>query len=87
MKMGNLTSTCLSNSKGNSSAQIIDSSTLYPKPGQHISIRTFRELNHRPTSSPTSTRTEIQWNGGNSKSTDEVLEEVSRRLMTLQLRR
>nr|AQT01455.1 AC4 protein [Tomato yellow spot virus]AQT01460.1 AC4 protein [Tomato yellow spot virus]AQT01485.1 AC4 protein [Tomato yellow spot virus]AQT01495.1 AC4 protein [Tomato yellow spot virus]AQT01500.1 AC4 protein [Tomato yellow spot virus] len=85
--MGNLTSTCLSSSKGSSSAQIIDSSTWYPKPGQHISIRTFRELNHRPTSSPTSTRTEILSNGGNFRSTDEVLEEVSRRLMTLQLRR
>ncbi|AQT01542.1 AC4 protein [Sida chlorotic mottle virus] len=83
MKMGNLTSTCFSNSKANSCAQIRDSSTWYPQPGQHISIRTFRELNHRPTSSPTSTRTVTPSNGENSKSTEEVLEEVARQLTTL----
>nr|UNA95412.1 AC4 protein [Kudzu mosaic virus] len=44
MKMGNLTSTCCFNSKENSSAATNGSSTLYPKQGQHISIRTFREL-------------------------------------------
>nr|QFG39743.1 AC4 protein [Tomato yellow spot virus] len=87
MKMVNLIYTCFSSSKANSSAQINDSSIWYPQQGQHISIRTFRELNRRPTSSPTSTRTEIQWNGGNSRSTEEVLEEVARRLTTLQLRR
>nr|QWB14654.1 AC4 protein [Tomato yellow spot virus]QWB14729.1 AC4 protein [Tomato yellow spot virus]QWB14734.1 AC4 protein [Tomato yellow spot virus]QWB14739.1 AC4 protein [Tomato yellow spot virus] len=85
--MGNLTSMFCCNWKGKSKSQIKDSSTWYPKQGQHISIRTFRELSHRPTSSPTSTRTEIRWNGGNFRSTDEVLEEVSRRLMTLQRRR
>nr|UOL65983.1 AC4 [Tomato leaf curl New Delhi virus]UOL65999.1 AC4 [Tomato leaf curl New Delhi virus] len=47
-----------SNSKANSCAQITDSSTWYPQPGQHISIRTFRELNRAQTSSPTSTKTE-----------------------------
>ncbi|ACD93155.1 AC4 [Tomato leaf distortion virus] len=87
MRMGNLIYTCLYSSKGNTSAQITDSSTWYPHPGQHISIRTFRELNHRPTSSPTSIRTVILSNGENSKSTAEVLEEVSKRLTTLQLRR
>nr|QHA25032.1 AC4 protein [Soybean blistering mosaic virus] len=80
--MGSLISMCLSNSKANTNARITDSSTWYPQQGQHISIRTFRELNHRPTSSPISTRTEILSNGGNSRSTVEVLEEVSRRLMT-----
>nr|QIH45286.1 C4 protein [Ageratum yellow vein China virus] len=80
--MGALISTCLSNSKGNSSAQIVDSSTWYPQAGQHISIRTFRELNPAPTSSPTSIRTETPSNGENSRSTVEVLEEAARMLTT-----
>nr|UOL65919.1 AC4 [Tomato leaf curl New Delhi virus] len=46
-----------SNSKGNSSARITDSSTWFPQVGQHISIRTFRELNQRRTSNNTSTKT------------------------------
>ncbi|AFD54479.1 AC4 protein [Centrosema yellow spot virus] len=81
--MGNLISTCLSNSKAKHRSQIRDCSTWYPQPGQHISIQTFRELNHRPTSSPTSTRTEILSNGVNSRSTADLLEEVSRLLTTL----
>nr|QJA07403.1 C4 protein [Tomato leaf curl Uganda virus] len=80
--MGSLISTCLFNSKGNSTAKITDSSTWYPQPGQHISIRTFRELNPAPTSSPTSTRTETHLNGENSRLTAEVLEEVARMLTT-----
>ncbi|AEI91388.1 AC4 gene product [Sida mosaic Alagoas virus] len=80
--MGSLISTSLSSSRGNSNAKITDSSIWSPQPGQHISIRTFRELNHRPTSSPTSRRTETPSNGENSKSTEEVLEEVARRLTT-----
>nr|QSS76681.1 C4 protein [Tomato curly stunt virus]QSS76783.1 C4 protein [Tomato curly stunt virus]QSS76813.1 C4 protein [Tomato curly stunt virus] len=80
--MGALISTCLSNSKANTSARINDSSTWYPQPGQHISIRTFRELSRAPTSSPTSTRMEIQSNGASSRSTDDLLEEVNRLLMT-----
>ncbi|ADV15508.1 AC4 protein [Sida micrantha mosaic virus - Rhombifolia [Bolivia:Cerro Fraile 2:2007]] len=83
MKMGSLISTSSSSSKGNSNAQITDSSTWYPQPGQHISILTFRELNHRPTSSPTSIRTEIPSNGENSRSTAEVLEAVAKQLTTL----
>ncbi|QGV11348.1 C4 protein [Parsley yellow leaf curl virus] len=79
--MGSLISTCLSNSKGSSTARISDSSTWYPQPGQHLSIQTFRELNRAPTSSPISTRTEIPSNGGNSRSTEEVLEEAARMLM------
>nr|AVP27519.1 AC4 [Boerhavia golden mosaic virus] len=82
MKMGSLISTCLFNSKGNTTARITDSSTWYPQPGQHISIRTYRELNPAPMSSPTSPRMEIQLIGENSRSTVDLLEEVSSRLTT-----
>ncbi|ABG26034.1 AC4 protein [Mimosa yellow leaf curl virus] len=85
--MGALISTCYSSSKGNSSARITDSSTWYPQPGQHISIRTFRELNPVPTSSPISTRTGTQSNGEISRSTEEVLGEAARMLTTLAQRR
>ncbi|ALK03445.1 AC4 [Whitefly-associated begomovirus 2] len=78
--MGNLICMSSSNSKASSSARITDSSIWSPQPGQHISIRTFRELNRAPTSSPTSTRTEIRSNGENSRSTADLLEEVSRQL-------
>ncbi|ADV15493.1 AC4 protein [Sida micrantha mosaic virus [Brazil:Mato grosso do sul:2:2007] - [Bolivia]] len=81
--MGSHISTCLFNSKGNSSARIRDSSTWCPLPGQYISIRTFRQLNHRPTSSPTSARTGTQSSPDSSRSTEEVLGEVSRQLTTL----
>nr|QGR25316.1 AC4 protein [Tomato leaf curl New Delhi virus]QPL11261.1 AC4 protein [Tomato leaf curl New Delhi virus]CRK54651.1 AC4 protein [Tomato leaf curl New Delhi virus] len=47
-----------SNSKENTSAKITDSSTWFPQVGQHISIRTFRELNQRQMSRNTSTKTE-----------------------------
>nr|ACN77054.1 AC4 protein [Tomato leaf curl Palampur virus] len=47
-----------SNLKENSSAKIIDSSTWLPQVGQHISIRTFRELNQRQMSRHTSRKTE-----------------------------
>nr|UYS88253.1 C4 protein [Tomato leaf curl Palampur virus]WKF19046.1 AC4 protein [Tomato leaf curl Palampur virus] len=47
-----------SNLKENSSAKITDSSTWLPQVGQHISIRTFRELNQRQMSKNTSTKTE-----------------------------
>ncbi|CAA59226.1 C4 protein [Tomato pseudo-curly top virus] len=80
--MGNLISMCLYNSKGNSTAKINDSSTWYPQPGQHISIRTYRELNPAPTSTPTSTRTETLSNGENSRLTLDLLEEASRQLTT-----
>ncbi|AJO72692.1 C4 protein [Ageratum yellow vein virus] len=81
--MGALISTCLSSSKGNTSARITDSSTWSPQPGQHISIRTFRELNPAPTSSPISTRTETPSNGENSRSTDDLHEGDNRQPMTL----
>nr|QGA84555.1 AC4 protein [Crassocephalum yellow vein virus] len=81
--MGLLISTCLSSSKGNTSARITDSSTWYPQPGQRISIRTFRELNPAPTSSPTSTRTETPWTGEISRSMDDLQEEVNNQPMML----
>nr|QIH45384.1 C4 protein [Malvastrum yellow mosaic virus] len=70
--MGLLISTCLSSSKGNTNARITDSSTWYPQPGQRISIRTFRELNPAPTSSPTSKRTETPSNGESFRSTEDL---------------
>ncbi|AGJ73650.1 C4 protein [Ageratum enation virus-Papaver somniferum] len=81
--MGNLIFTCLSSSKENTNAKITDSSTWYPQPDQHISIRTFRELNPASTSSPTSTRTETPSNGENSRSMEDLHEEVNRQLMML----
>ncbi|QPM65636.1 AC4 protein [Cotton mosaic virus] len=84
--MGNLTSMCLCSSRGNSSARIRDSSIWYPQIGQHISIQTFRELNQVPMSSPMSTRTVTPLNGGYSRSTEEVLEEVASQLTTRMLR-
>nr|QWQ56197.1 C4 protein [Sweet potato leaf curl virus] len=84
--MGNLTSMCFSSSKVNSSAQIADSSTLYHPQGRITFTPTSRELNHRPMSSPTLIRTGIPSFGVNFKSTADLLEEVSRRLMTQQQR-
>ncbi|CAI26268.1 putative AC4 protein [Tomato leaf curl Madagascar virus-Menabe [Madagascar:Morondova:2001]] len=81
--MGNLTSMCLSNSKVSTSARIRDSSTWYPQPGQHISIRTFRELNPAPTSSPISTRTETPSNGENFKLMADLQGEGNNQPMTL----
>nr|ASD54949.1 C4 protein [Squash leaf curl Philippines virus] len=82
--MGLRISTFLSSSRGNSSAQITDSSTWCPQSSvQHISIRTFRELNRAPTSSPISTKRETLLNGENSRSTAEVLEAVNSLLTTL----
>ncbi|AAR89452.1 C4 protein [Tomato leaf curl Mali virus] len=80
--MGNIISTCLSNSRVNTTAQINDSSTWYPQPGQHISIRMYRELNPAPTSSPISIRTETLSNGENSKLTADLLEEAAKQLTT-----
>nr|AGD98556.1 AC4 protein [Sida common mosaic virus] len=78
--MGSHISTFSFSSKGSSTAQIADCSTWYPHPGQHISIQTYRVLNPAPTSSPTSRKMVIQSNGGRSRSTEEVLEEVNRLL-------
>ncbi|AVI01398.1 AC4 [Squash leaf curl China virus] len=56
--MGLRISTFLSSSKESSNAKITDSSTWFPQVGQHISIRTFRELNRHRTSNNTSIKTE-----------------------------
>nr|UYO78061.1 AC4 [Tomato leaf curl New Delhi virus]UYO78116.1 AC4 [Tomato leaf curl New Delhi virus]UYO78140.1 AC4 [Tomato leaf curl New Delhi virus] len=56
--MGNLIYTCSSSSKANSNVKTTDPSTWFPQVGQHISIRTFRELNQRQMSKRTSTKTE-----------------------------
>nr|ANT83061.1 AC4 [East African cassava mosaic Malawi virus]ANT83067.1 AC4 [East African cassava mosaic Malawi virus]AVR43693.1 AC4 [East African cassava mosaic Malawi virus]AVR43699.1 AC4 [East African cassava mosaic Malawi virus]UFP62992.1 AC4 [East African cassava mosaic Malawi virus] len=48
--MGCLISMFSFNSKVNSNVPTRDSSISFPHPDQHISIRTFRELNHRPMS-------------------------------------
>nr|UVN12560.1 symptom determination protein [Papaya leaf curl virus] len=82
--MGNLIFTCSSSSKANTSAKITDSSISYPQPGQHISIRTFRELNQALMSSPTSRRTVITSTGVSFRSMNDLLEEVNRQLMMLQ---
>nr|ALK03517.1 C4 [Sweet potato leaf curl virus] len=80
--MGNLTSMCWCSSKVNSSAQIADSS-IWSHPQDRITFTpTSRELNPRPTSSPTLTRTGILSPGVNSRSTADLLEEASRLLMT-----
>nr|WBG54222.1 AC4 protein [Abutilon mosaic virus] len=79
--MGSLISMCSYSSKANTNARITDSSIWSPQPGQHISIQTYRELNPAPTSSPTSTRTEIQLNGENSRSTADLAGEANRLLM------
>nr|ALO02563.1 C4 [Chayote yellow mosaic virus]ALO02569.1 C4 [Chayote yellow mosaic virus]ALO02575.1 C4 [Chayote yellow mosaic virus]ALO02581.1 C4 [Chayote yellow mosaic virus]ALO02599.1 C4 [Chayote yellow mosaic virus] len=81
-KMGNLICMPSFSSRANTSAKISDSSIWSPQIEQHISIRTFRELNRAPTSSPTSTRTVIASNGASSRSTDVVLEAAARKLMT-----
>nr|CAZ40077.1 AC4 protein [Ramie mosaic virus] len=61
--MGALTSMFSFNSRANTNARITDSSTWYPQPGQHISIRTFKELNPAPMSSHIWRRTGIPLNG------------------------
>ncbi|AHA82277.1 AC4 [Tomato leaf curl New Delhi virus 4] len=47
-----------SNSKGNSTARITDAWNWFPQVGQHISIRTFRELRAQAMSNPTWKKTE-----------------------------
>ncbi|BAG68462.1 AC4 protein [Sweet potato leaf curl virus] len=87
MKMGNLISTCYCSSKGTTNARIRDSSTLFPHQGRLTFTPTSRELNPAPMSSPTSIRTATQSNGVSSRSTADLLEEVSRLLTTQPQRR
>nr|AAL82831.1 putative AC4 protein [Tomato severe mosaic virus] len=81
--MGNRISMCSSNSRVNTSARTNDSSTSYAPPGQHISIRTFRELRALQMSKPTWRKTETSFIMDFSKSTEDQLEEVSNLPMTL----
>nr|QIH45244.1 C4 protein [Ageratum yellow vein China virus] len=75
--MGLLTCMSSSNSKENSNAKINDSSTLYPQTGQHISIRTFRELKAQQMSKPTWKKTETCLIMEFSRSMEDRLEEVA----------
>ncbi|CAB91855.1 C4 protein [Cotton leaf curl Multan virus-[Faisalabad3]] len=81
--MGNLIFTCSSSSRASTNARITDSSTWYPQPGQHISIRTFRELNQGQMSRPTSTRTGTLSNGESFRSMEDQQEEDNRQQTTL----
>nr|ALK03450.1 AC4 [Whitefly-associated begomovirus 3] len=85
--MGNLIYTCSSNSKGDTNARINDSSIWCPQIGQNISTQTYRVLDRAPTSSPTLRRRGTPLNGDCSRSTVEVLEAVSKQLMTQPPRR
>ncbi|ADM47748.1 C4 [Honeysuckle yellow vein virus] len=75
--MGALISTSSSNSRENTDAQINDSSISYPHLGQHISIRTFRELRARRTLKPIWKKTETSLILEFSKSMEDQLEEVA----------
>ncbi|ACA21819.1 AC4 protein [Tomato leaf curl Joydebpur virus-[India:Amadalavalasa1:Kenaf:2007]] len=75
--MGNLIYTCSSNLRENSNAKITDSSTSFPQPGQHISIRTFRELRALQMSKPMWRKTETSLILEFSRSMADLLEEVS----------
>nr|AMT74390.1 AC4 protein [Tomato leaf curl China virus]AMT74402.1 AC4 protein [Tomato leaf curl China virus]AMT74408.1 AC4 protein [Tomato leaf curl China virus] len=75
--MGLLTCMCSSNLKANTNAKTTDSSISYPQPGQHISIRTFRQLKAQQMSSPTWTKTETCLIMEFSRSMEDRLEEVA----------
>nr|QNG62341.1 AC4 protein [Tomato chlorotic mottle virus] len=75
--MGNLISTCSSNSKVNTTAKTTSSSTSSPQVGQHISIQTYRELRARQTSNHTWKKTETSLIMEFSRSMADQLEEVS----------
>nr|AGS56767.1 AC4 protein [Ageratum yellow vein China virus] len=75
--MGLLTCMCSSNSKANSSAKTTDSSISPPQAGQHISIRTFRELKAQQMLKHTWKKTETCLIMEFSKSMEDQLEEVA----------
>ncbi|CAC85510.1 AC4 protein [Tomato yellow leaf curl China virus-Tb[Y10]] len=75
--MGLLTCISSSNSKGNSSVKINDSSISYPQTGQHISIRTFRELKAQQMLNHTWKKTETCLIMEFSRSMEDRLEEVA----------
>ncbi|QWE79639.1 C4 protein [Bidens pilosa leaf crumple virus] len=75
--MGLLTCMSSSNSKGDSSVKIKDSSISYPQTGQHISIQTFRELKAQQMLNHTWKKTETCLIMEISRSMDDRLEEVA----------
>nr|WER78611.1 C4 [Tomato yellow leaf curl virus] len=75
--MRNHISMCLSYSKANTSVRTNGSSTWYPQTGQHISIRTFRQLRAHQMSRPTWRKTETSLILEFSRSMADQLEEVS----------
>nr|AET87476.1 AC4 [Tomato leaf curl Joydebpur virus] len=77
MKMGNLICTSSYSSKVKFKCKTTDSSTSFPLPGQHISIRTFRELKARRMSRPMWKKTETSLILEFSRSMEDRLEEVS----------
>nr|QOW17523.1 AC4 protein [Ageratum yellow vein China virus] len=76
-KMGLLTCISSSNSRVSSNAKTTGSSISHPQPGQHISIRTFRELKAQQMSRPTWKKTETCLIMEFSKSMEDQLEEVA----------
>nr|UOK16088.1 AC1 protein [Tomato yellow leaf curl virus] len=75
--MGNHISMCLSNSKASTNVRTNGSSTWYLQTGQHISIRTSRQLRAQQMSRPTWRKTETSLILEFSKSMADQLEEVS----------
>nr|ACF04221.1 C4 protein [Tomato yellow leaf curl virus] len=75
--MGNHISMCLSNSKASTNVKTNGSSIYTLQPGQHISIRTFRQLRAQQMSRPTWRKTETSLILEFSKSMADQLEEVS----------
>nr|WLD47587.1 AC4 protein [Rhynchosia yellow mosaic virus] len=75
--MEHLISMLCCNSKESSKPETKGSSTWYPKPGQHITIRTFRRLRAPQMLSNTWRKTETSLTMELSKSMDAQLEEVS----------
>nr|ACL78776.1 AC4 [Kudzu mosaic virus] len=82
MKMGNLTSMCCFNLKENSNAAMKGFSTSFPKQGQHISIRTFRELRAAQMLKSTWRKTETSLILEFSRSTADQIEAVLNVQMT-----
>nr|AIY31210.1 AC4 protein [Tomato yellow leaf curl virus] len=75
--MGNHISMCLSNSKPSTNVRTNGSSSWYPQTGQHISIRTFRQLRAQEKSRPTWRKTVTSLILEFSKSMADQLEELS----------
>nr|CAJ98482.1 AC4 protein [Tomato yellow leaf curl China virus] len=75
--MGLLTCISSSSSKENSNAKTTDSSISHPQVGQHISIRTFRELKAQQMSKHIWRKTETCLIMEFSRSMDDRLEEVA----------